>query len=123
MNPTKGAEVSDLTQFLLARIAEDYADAMSGWRWKSLPAGEYERLQARVLRECEAKRRIVEAWEDERQRKDIYNRDYPLGLLTTDGDLRARLSANARWAGLDVAAGALASVYADHADYREEWCP
>jgi hypothetical protein len=76
---------------------------------------------ARVLAECEAKRRIVEAFEDERQRKDIYNRDYPLGLLTTEGDLRARQSSNARWAGLDIAVRALAAVYASHEDYRAEW--
>ena len=77
----------------------------------------------RVLAECEAKRRIVDALEDERQRKDIYNRDFDLGLLTTDGDFRSRLSANARWAGLDAAVRALALPYADHPDYRSKWEP
>lgn len=76
---------------------------------------------ARILAECAAKRRIVELLEDERQRKDIYNRDYPLGLLTTEGDLKSRATSNARWAGLEIAARALASVYADHPDYRDEW--
>jgi hypothetical protein len=78
---------------------------------------------ARVLAEVDAKRRILEALEDERQRKDIYNRDYPLGLLTTEGDLRARTSANARWAGLEVAVRLLTAVYVDHPDYPDEWKP
>lgn len=78
---------------------------------------------ARVLAECEAKRRIVELLEDERQRKDIYNRDFDRGLLETDGDFQSRHSANARWAGLEAAARALAMPYADHPDFREEWRP
>lgn len=78
---------------------------------------------ARVLAEVEGKRRIVEVYIDEGKRKDIYNRDHERGLLTTDGDLRARHSANARWAGLDAAVRALAAVYADHPDYDETWRP
>ena len=109
MNPTKGAEVSDLTQFLLARIAEDYADAMSGWRWKALPAGEYERLQARVLRECEAKRRIVADHPD----YGGYGESCATCADSAE-DLRP-------WPCATMLA--LASVYAEHADYREEWCP
>ena len=105
MNPTKGAEVSDVTQFLLARIAEDYADAMSGWRWKALPAGEYERLQARVLRECEAKRRIVSQWD--------------LTFSEESGEPLGGQGPETQWDTLRV----LASVYAHHPDYREEWKP
>lgn len=114
----------NLTEFLLGRIAEDYADAVAGWRWKSLPAGEYERLQARVLAECEAKRRIVDALEEERQRKDIYNRDFERDPeMLNDTDRRMRLSANARWAGLEVAVRALAQPFADHPDFDESWRP
>lgn len=116
-----------LTEFLLARIAEDEAqanrskaDAASG-KTLGVPPGWITGVADRVLAECEAKRRIVDAIEDERQRMDIYNRDYDLGLLTTEGDLRSGLASNARWAGLDMAARALASAYADHPDYREEW--
>lgn len=58
--PNPSHKKPTLTEFILKRTAEDSADAMAGWRWKSLPVGEYERLQARVLAECEAKRRIVE---------------------------------------------------------------
>lgn len=92
--------MSDLTEFLLARIAEDYADAMSGWRWKGLPAGEYERLQARVLADCEAKRRIVE---------DRIHLD-----TLRPGAIRA----HSEWA-----CRVLATIYADHPDCREEWRP
>lgn len=89
-----------LSEFLLARVTEDEADAMSGWRWKSLPAGEYERLQARVLSECEAKRRIVEAatWEMKDGSRVAYELD--------EDTLRL-----------------LALPYADHPDYRDEWRP
>lgn len=78
---------------------------------------------ARVLAECEAKRQIVEAFEDERVRRDIYNRSYDDGLLTTNDDLRNRLASNAHCRGLEVAMLALALPYADHPDYRKEWKP
>ena len=107
MSPTKGAEVSDLTEFLLARIAEDYADAMSGWRWKALPVGEYERLQARVLRECEAKRELVDDF-------TVLDADYKASRLDSTESRRFQAL---------VAMSRAASVYADHADYREEWKP
>jgi hypothetical protein len=97
-----------LTDFLLARIAEDEKEASSyladldenppsvhdmvqvGW----IEAGSPER----VLAECEAKRRIVATctgyeWE----------------------------STNAR--GYDEVLELLALPYADHPDYREEWKP
>jgi hypothetical protein len=116
-----------ITEFLEARIAEDEAAARLrdvqtfGAEQRAFAGVQGVFDPARVLAECEAKRRIVAALEDERQRKDIYNRDFDLGLLTTEGDFRSRLSANARWAGLDVAVRALASVYADHRDFRDEW--
>lgn len=125
-----------LTEFLLARIADDEAVAErlrfknegDPWGWQPhayrLETCDKRRVDytpARVVAECDAKRRILDALEDERQRKDIYNRDFDLGLLTTDGDLRARISCNARWAGLEVAVRALVTVYVDHPDYRAEW--
>lgn len=146
--------MSNLTEFLLARIAEDEAaarratsetwtyhdggDIMAGYQPVTLcgfdSAGSLQESiepwnaehivrhdPARVLAECEAKRRIVEALEYARQRKDVYNREYALGRLTTEDDLRARSRSNARWGGLDIAAHALALPYADHPDYDEEW--
>jgi hypothetical protein len=78
--------MSDLTEFLLARIAEDerrYDGDRSdyGYGWQHM------------LAECGAKRRIVEMMGrvvDEFANEVLY---------------------------------ALASVYADHPDYREEWKP
>lgn len=117
-----------LTEFLLARIAEDEdraneASTYTSQRWSvtagagsvdvggrvdiELPAS----LQtlpmhiahfdpARVLAECEAKRRIVEA------------RRGPLPV-----------SDDCYYDGLDVAIYHLASVYADHPDFNPEWRP
>ena len=121
-----------LTEFLLARIDEDETmarTAVSPWRneWTSEDVGVTMHIErhdpARVLAECKARRRIVAAFEDERIRKDIYNRGYDDGLLTTSDDMRQRWSSNARWAGLEIAARALALPYADHPDYDETWRP
>lgn len=87
--------MSDLTEFLLARLAEDEAVAQrmidyrpSGYGL-AVPEGDYDPL--RVLAEVEAKRRIV------RERND-------------EGDLQIVLQH-------------LAAVYSDHPDYDEEWKP
>lgn len=136
-----------ITEFLLARIGEDEAVARidpDDWRfWHDLDgSGEAAERQlhtarcgvlmgefmekcecnarARILAECAAKRGIVEAYEDERQRKNAYNRGYDEGQLN-EADLRRRLSSNARYAGLEIAVLSLASVYADHPDYQPEW--
>lgn len=115
-----------LTEFLLARIAEDEqsardtgADAMTGTRWKHWPEDAYNEIQAatldhcrRVLVECEAKRRIVEREAEElhrawRARAEEHMQTFeqwftkPYGATLRD----------------------LASVYADHPDYRDEWRP
>ena len=82
-----------LTDFLLARIAEDQADARehaTGW-WPNL---------WRAKAECEAKRRIVESVSHDYR----WNKDHA-------GDLAQMV--------LDL----LALPYADHPDYREEWKP
>lgn len=129
--------MTTLTEFLLARIAEDEAAAravppldhnydMGGRRQderftfgRSLPSSadgmgnwskhrdspttraHFERWHpARILADCEAKRRIVEMWV---ARAD----DHP---VTT-----------AHRTGLGLAIKALASVYADHPDYNPTW--
>jgi hypothetical protein len=93
-----------LTDFLLARIAEDELDAND---YHETGAGECDLVfhgrvdpnfgwkctcgrPARVLAECEAKRRIVE----------LHRQSWPVSLKI----LRI-----------------LAVVYADHPDYRDEW--
>jgi hypothetical protein len=112
-----------ITEFLLARIAEDEQRAASaghgcgyllhehnaGWVEVDLPAEHNvrpsyelrfirEHSPDRVLAECEAKRRIVA------------DRPLPIGHFW-DGQ-RAQH---------DNALRFLASVYADHPDYRDEW--
>lgn len=101
-----------LTEFLLARIEndEDHADrAAFGWRpmgepdvieeWSTLRSDVTEHIArhdpARVLAECEAKRRI-------------------LNLCDFEPDCDAAVLKVAR---------VLAAVYADHPDYDEAWRP
>jgi hypothetical protein len=102
----RGQAVTALTEFLLARIPEDEAGAREAqalaniytdpqWHWLVAHNGGSRWQQtshdpARVLAECEAKRRIVEWCSDFMQWPPLY---------------------------------ALAAVYADHPDYREEWKP
>jgi hypothetical protein len=99
----------ELTEFLLARIAEDEALGSDTWRrphWgycntqgdQSSLGDECDcGLPARVLAECEAKRRIVER----------YTHLYEHG---DSGDMRWTLPL-------------LALPYADHPDYNPEWKP
>ena len=103
-----------LTDFLLARIAEDEAEA--DHVMLEVANGVVEPLHASVLAECEAKRRIVEheveglrsLW---RQRRDEHQMPWE----------RWR----ADWSHLErtPVLRALAGIYADHPDYREEWRP
>lgn len=110
-----------LTSFLLARIAEDESVArrtlaesdLLDWsgRWSDAhglhgpadgPSGHTSVVidPARVLAECEAKRRIVDDYLDERSR-------VPLSLGTLSG--------------FECALEHLACVYADHPDFLQEW--
>jgi hypothetical protein len=116
--------MSDLTEFLLARIAEDEAAAddlhRDGCGASMCPActvGPYPcdcGLSAKARRECEAKRRIVEEHEWSERWDGIY--------CSTCCDERCH-------AGYHDSAPApccktlriLASVYADRPDYRPEW--
>lgn len=94
-----------LTEFLLARIAEDEA-WITGWGGEYLdecqecafgqqPDSPYSR--ARVLVECEAKRRLI---------------------LMLDGMLKHEIG----WDGIEEAVMVhLALPYADHPDYQQEW--
>lgn len=101
-----------LTEFLLARIAEDEAEGLrvvSGEDW-GFDVTADRRFEAygdrvetgvgRVLAECEAKRRIVEAF-------------------SNDGVWRGHRAAE-RSQEVTVLT-ALASVYSDHPDYDEAW--
>jgi Family of unknown function (DUF6221) len=110
--------VNELADFLLARIDEESALAAAadqdaqqlGPITDDLPAGSEDRRvahmfrwsPARVLAECEARRRIIE--------------DYLAQLDSHRAGWDARTPR-------DLALRALALPYADHADYRSEWRP
>ena len=101
----------DLSEFLLARIAEDEAWATSAWREQS-HAGGCDVCGAsfpRLLAECEAKRRIVE---HHRSNDD----DWPLCVICTEVGPDAQ-----GWPCLTL--HLLALPYADHEDYDEAWRP
>lgn len=143
-----------LTEFLLARIAEDEAvaqkaggdeweyaaccgamqiqtvrvDGTLGYEQHRAITRDYEGLSdsveedagphvarhdpARVLTECEAKRRIVEEWRTFSKVNASHSTPLPQAL-TSAGIV----------VGLDRALRTLASAYADHSDYLPEWKP
>ena len=119
-----------ITEFLLARIAEDEATARATLfeqTWTAHPDETGQPIRAgrariatcaqsvmghiarhdpaRVLAECEAKRRIVKEVETTRR-----------GQFAAPGTGTLALNY-----GLDSVLRALALPYADHPDYREEW--
>ena len=91
--------MSDLVAFLKARLAKDAAaaKAMPGViEWLTDDGATVVRHDpARVLREVEAKRKILAD----------YDNGYDEGLTP----------------GLDVAVYYLVAVYSDHPDFRQEW--
>lgn len=97
-----------ITDFLLARIAEDEAAAQaeqSAVEYLSEPPHWPAGWPARVLAECAAKRAIVAEWED-----------------TDTGETWLLEGADAGYAlAIDHAVRALAAVYADHPGYLDEW--
>jgi len=85
----------DLSEFLLARIAEDERNAsLEIGRRDVVLVGAF--APARVLAECDAKRRIVEMG----------------GHLRNGGLVEGR-----------ILLGYLALPYADHEQFQEEWRP
>jgi hypothetical protein len=100
-----------LTEFLLARIAEDEAE-IANPEWATLPSDGWMGHAAawgrpRALAECEAKRLIVEDFE-------VYAADYRAAP--------SDFAAGRRHAAL-LAASRVAAIYASHADYLSEWKP
>lgn len=92
-----------LTDFLLARVAEDEA------MWRAMPFGPsfgHAELWQRMLTKCEAERRIVEAAALVESFAG-HASDYTHGSL---GAYRLALRE-------------MAAVYADHPDYRDDWRP
>lgn len=101
------AATQTLADFLLARIAEDEADAHNWLRFEvrdGIP-GNYT-IPDRVLAECEAKRQIVGVVSEFERRAPEWGDEFPAVSALVAYPLRV-----------------LASVYADHPDYRDEWKP
>lgn len=117
-----------IVDFLLARIAEDEADAHHVSRWATFIAGDgglsggYTSMEGRVLAECQAKRAIIEHEFD-----NIAEDDAEYGDGCTVEELRAGACRDPRVsklaAGGDPILRDLALLYADHPDYRQEWKP
>jgi hypothetical protein len=117
----------NLADFLLARIAEDeqiarqilgpyFGDQWMTFAWASDPEP-VDLNQARLLAECDAKRRILEL----HARTDFGLRRFGCVICN---ELEA---AEGAWGGGDAGPcdtiRALALPYADHRDYRDEWRP
>lgn len=79
---------------------------------------------ARVLREVEAKRRIVEDWKRWRAEEVAAKQDYVAWIdERAPREAPRRILDPALGAGLEYALRTLAVVYSDHPDYRDEWRP
>lgn len=115
--------MSDLTEWLLACIAEDEAvarhkgaDAMTGHRWKHAPENVYQEIQSEVLDNCrhalavcKAHREVVEAYVDAVSADDNETD-------TEEHWVTSRVEAELREVVLR-----LATIYADRPGWREEW--
>ena len=97
--------MASITEFLEARIAEDEARASSGWarlgdsRWETDNYGRDFLTPSAVSAECAAKRAIIDSLPPEPTdpySPSWYHKAVPIMQ-------------------------ALAAVYKDHPDYREEW--
>ncbi|MGW9541985.1 DUF6221 family protein [Streptomyces anthocyanicus] len=111
-----------LTEFLLARIAEDEAAAERVLL--DYGGGDLESLEARVLAECEAKRRIVSA-HPLIDAHDVWGRE--VGGLSCETcnakpDLVLSGVEQPRTDGC-ATLRALALPFTDHPDYDEAWRP
>lgn len=101
-----------LTDFLLARIAEDeagYRAEAAGIEWLTVNGRD---LWPKLLADCEAKRRIVERegkrlHEEWRRRSDEHRQTFEEWFTKPYGETLRDL----------------ALPYADHSDYREDWRP
>jgi hypothetical protein len=111
----------NITDFLLARIAEDERRASSGWsslrdtRWESDNYGRNFLTPSAVLAECAAKRGIIDQHEE--------GAGWYKGYCVTCADWdAAQLGEGPPGISFPCSTvGAVAAVYADHPDYRQEW--
>lgn len=117
--------MTTLTDFLLARIAEDKRDAREVHDVLACSAMEYGGITPntcdcgwpeQVAADCEAKRRIVEALVDAEAAVATYDNDDPLNPPSYWQEWGNRHA-------LRMAAELHAATYADHPDYNPDWRP
>jgi len=120
-----------LVEFLLSRIGDDEQAARSAGVLQSGTSWEYEPdptpspillvAPARVLAECEAKRRIIEEYRE--FTKADPDDGMPIYAEDVDEDRLWPAYGGGMFSGLRKAVRLLALPYADHPDYRAEWRP
>lgn len=97
----------NITDFLLARILEDEAHAGSGWarigdtRWEVDNYGQNFLTPTAVKAECAVKRAIIDTCRNDHE-----------DAMASNSDVTEAAS---------EVLYALAAVYKDHPDYRQEW--
>ena len=110
-----------ITEFLLARIAEDEANIKGDWA-----AGDGglhiigSAMHGRMLAECAAKRAIVERYAENLDRAMAYRNPRWRDAMTDADRIEHRLQ-EARLATSLEDCRSLAAAYASHPDYREDW--
>jgi len=116
----------DLSEFLLARIAEDEAGENT---YATAIGASTDHDQRRWWAECEAKRRIIDLAQQARSQGDVVVTVYggsssapPFGAVGGSGGGGGGGSPGRRTA-LEQVLRLLALPYADHPDYSEEWRP
>lgn len=101
--------MDELIEFLTARLDEDAARHLGNHKcwWERNPFRSHwpdEDGPCRAIRDVEAKRAILAMWE--KSNHDVNH---------AEGE--------SRWYLMNEVVQALAAVYSDHADYRDEWRP
>jgi hypothetical protein len=106
------AETLTLSDFLVARIAEQETDYRKALGYcLSVDDHRTAKLLGLALRDCEAKRRIVVGHADWHVCPNLANEGY-----TDYGD-----GSGDEWEDICPTLRALAAVHADHAHFRQEW--
>ena len=121
--------MTTLTDFLLARIADDEQEIHrlratvaedDAWR-EDDPFPEAGKVD-RPLAECEAKRRIIELHLNNESRVVAYRSPRWADAMTDDDRMDWR-KAEARCAATESAVRLLTQVYSDHPDFDPVWTP
>lgn len=103
--------MTTLTGFLLDRITEEEAAWSGGLNLVTAPSFAW--MSKTMLRDCKAKRAIVEEYVSRDDDVDL--------MLGRHAATRADTRRQREWSGLRLAVHILAQPYADHPNYQPEW--